>query len=195
MANYFIIHGLAGKPFENWFPWLEKELSLRNLRCIVPQFPTPYQQSYTNWEKLLNYYRELGFVDENTVFIAHSLGSIFITKYVIRNSIKIRGLISVSGFNNFLSGIEEFDNINKSFFLDNRELSKFKDYADFIHYFISENDPYLPTEKLKEFVDMIGGELHIIPDGGHFNTNSGYVKFDEVYDIITTIEDTGTNWD
>jgi len=193
LANYFIIHGLMGKPFENWFPWLEKKLSEKNLRCVVPQFPTPYQQSYTNWEKLLNYYKELGFVDKDTVFIAHSIGSTFVAKYVIRNNIKIKGLISVSGFNNFLSGMEEFDNMNKSFFLDNRELSKFKEYVDFIHCFISENDPHLPIDKLKEFADKIGGELHIISNGGHFNTAAGYVKFDDVYDIIRTIEGNNTN--
>lgn len=27
MKNYFIIHGSFGNSQENWFPWLEKELS------------------------------------------------------------------------------------------------------------------------------------------------------------------------
>lgn len=189
MANYFIIHGLAGKPFENWFPWLEEKLSKNNLRCIVPQFPTPIQQSYINWEKLLNYYKELGFVDKDTVFIAHSLGPIFIVKYVIKNRIKIKGLISVEGFNNFISGMEEFDKINKSFFLNDLELSKFKEFVDFVHCYISENDPNLPIENVKKFTELIRGELHVIPDGEHFNTAAGYDKFDEVYDIIKTIED------
>ena len=193
MTNYFIIHGLTGKPFENWFPWLEKKLSEKNLRCIVPQFPTPVQQSYTNWEKLLNYYKDLGFVDKDTVFVTHSLGPIFIVKYVVTNKIKIKGLISVSGFNNFISGMEEFDSINKSFFLDNKEVSKFNEFADFVHCFMSENDPNLPIEKLKEFTEIIAGELHVIPDGGHFNTPAGYDKFDEVYDIIKTIEGIDTN--
>lgn len=25
--NIFLVHGSFGKPFENWFPWLEEELS------------------------------------------------------------------------------------------------------------------------------------------------------------------------
>jgi len=193
IANYFIIHGFVGKPFENWFPWLEKKLSENNLQCIVPQFPTPLQQSYVNWEKLLNYYKQIGFVDKNTVFVAHSLGPIFVAKYVIRNNMKIKGLISISGFNNLISGMEEFDNMNKSFFLDNSELSKFKEHAEFIHCFISKNDPHLPINKLMEFVDTISGELHVIPSGGHFNTAAGYVKFDEVYNIIKTIEGINKN--
>ncbi len=188
MANYFIIHGLVGKPFENWFPWLEGKLSENKLRCIVPQFPTPVQQNYTNWENLLNYYKDLGFIDKNTVFIAHSIGSIFVAKYVLVNKISIKGLVSVSGFNNFISGMDEFDNMNKSFYLDNSELSKLKKHTDFIHCFISENDPHLPIEKLKEFPEIIGGDLHVIPNGGHFNLAAGYDKFNEIYNIIETVE-------
>ncbi len=188
MSNYFIIHGLSGKPFENWFPWLEKKLSDRKLQCIVPQFPTPIQQSYTNWEKLLNYYKDLGFVNEETIFIAHSLGPIFVAKYLIRNKIKIKGLISISGFNNFISGMEEFDNINKSFFLENIKLSTLKDYVELIYCFISDNDPYIPFSKLKEFAEIIGGELYVIHKGGHFNTAAGYNKFEKLYNIIDAIE-------
>jgi len=193
MSNYFIIHGLAGKPFENWFPWLENKLSENDLRCIVPQFPTPHDQSYQNWEKLLNYYKEFKLIDADTIFIAHSVGCPFIAKYVIRNDIKIKGLISISGFNKFFSGMEEFDILNESFYLDNQELSKFKDHADIIHCFISKNDPHIPFIYLNEFANVIGGNLHIIPDGGHFNATAGYVKFDEIYDIIKTIEGNNIN--
>ena len=188
MTNYFIIHGLAGKPFENWFPWLERKISEMNRQCIVPQFPTPLKQSYTNWERLLDYYKSLGFIDENTVFIAHSLGPVFIVKYVTKNKIKIKGLISVSGFNNFISGMEEFDRINKSFFLEDSKLSEFKNYVELIYCFMSDNDPHIPFNKLKEFANIIGGELYIIHNGGHFNTAAGYERFEEIYTIIKSIE-------
>lgn len=29
MKNYFIIHGSFGSSQENWFPWLEEEISKR----------------------------------------------------------------------------------------------------------------------------------------------------------------------
>lgn len=188
MNNYFIIHGSFGKPFENWFPWLEKKLSEYKLPCFIPHFPTPEHQNFTNWEKLLNYYFVLGLINDETIFIAHSSAPIFIAKCIIKNKIKIKGFISVAGFNNFFSGMKDFDDVNKSFFLDNSELSKFKHYCSFSHCFISENDPYLPIEKLKEFSNAIGANLHIIPQGGHFNTNSGYIEFNELLEIIKEIE-------
>ncbi len=188
MKNYFIIHGAFGKPFENWFPWLEKKLSENKISCTVPHFPTPNYQNFINWKNLLNYYHKLGLVNKETILVAHSLGSIFVAKYIIKNKIKIRGLISVSGFNNFFSGDKDFDDINKSFFMENSELSKFKDYSGFSHCFISDNDPFIPLDKLKEFANIIESELHIIPNGGHFNTATGYDKFLEVYQIIQDFE-------
>ncbi|MFH1231979.1 MAG: alpha/beta hydrolase [Planctomycetota bacterium] len=188
MNNYFIIHGSFGKPYENWFPWLEKELSNCKLQCFVPHFPTPQKQNFNNWEKLLNYYLGLRLINEDTVFITHSSASIFVVKYIIKNKVKIKGLISAAGFNNFFSGMKDFDEINKQFFIENSELLKFKDYSTFSHCFISDNDPYLPIEKLKEFSNAIKAHLHVIPNGGHFNMTAGYVKFVEILEIIKDIE-------
>lgn len=189
MANYFIIHGLYGKPFENWFPWLEQKLSEKKLRCIVPQFPTPVGQSYSNWERLLAYYDNIGFVDKNTVFITHSLGSVFIAKYLLTNKIKVRGIISAAGFTNFTSGMSEIDNLNKTFFIGESDLGNLPNYTDFIHCFISENDPNLPNKKTTEFAKAVNGTIHLIPKGGHFNSAAGYNKFDEIFEIIKQIEE------
>ena len=188
MTNYFIIHGLNGKPFESWFPWLENKISRNNLQCIAPQFPTPMQQNYSNWEKLLNFYREIGYVHEDTFFITHSLGSIFIIKYILLNKINIKGLITVAGFNNFISGMDEFDNINKSFFLENSEIQKINKYVKKIYSFYSKNDPNLPFENQDKFAKLLGSEIYIIPDGGHFNSAAGYNKFEDLYEIIKSSE-------
>ena len=177
-----------GKPYENWFEWLENKLSTSDFQCFVPHFPTPSQQSYENWEKLLNFYCDLGFINRDTIFIAHSLGPVFIAKYVIENDLTIKGLITVSGFNNFISGMEEFDNMNKSFFIDNFQLSKLKDHMNYIHSFISDDDPNLPSEKTLEFAQTIGGEIHLIPNGGHFNETAGYTEFIELWEIIRGFE-------
>ena len=52
--NVFLVHGSFGKPFENWFPWLEEELANRNISCVIPSFPTPEHQNYSDWEQLRN---------------------------------------------------------------------------------------------------------------------------------------------
>ena len=68
MNNYFIIHGSVGKPFENWFPWLEETLTSQGKQVIVPQFPSPEGQSYENWSAILEVYLKLGMIKENSYY-------------------------------------------------------------------------------------------------------------------------------
>ncbi len=42
-------------------------------------------------------------MDENTIIIGHSTGSICALKYILENKISTKKLVLVSGFNNYLS--------------------------------------------------------------------------------------------
>ena len=88
MKNVFLIHGSIGKPFENWFPWSEEELSTNSIPCTIPSFPTPEHQDYNDWERLMDYYVELGTVNKDTVLVGHSSGSVFLVHYLLKKKIK-----------------------------------------------------------------------------------------------------------
>lgn len=90
MNNYFIIHGSYGNPYKNWIPWLKREFSKIKLNCIIPNFPSPYKQDYESWSKILKAYLDIGYITEDTIFITHSLGGIFIAKFLIQNKLKIK---------------------------------------------------------------------------------------------------------
>ena len=97
--NYFLIHGSYGNPYKNWFPWLKKELEQKEKQVVVPQMPIGVgNQNFENWSNVLN---ELT-INENTIIIAHSIAPIFVCKYLITNKIKVKKLIFVCGFNNYL---------------------------------------------------------------------------------------------
>jgi len=183
-TNYYVVHGSFGNPFGNWFPWLKSKLAERDLECIVPYFLSPKHQTYENWEGLLNYYKHLGEIGEKTIFVAHSLGCVFVAKYILENKIKVKGFISVSGFNNFLSGDEDFDNINSPFFVENSKLEKLSNYCPIRHSFISDNDPYLPQDVLKRFANTINAESYVVHNGGHINAESGYVEFPALLNVL-----------
>ncbi len=118
--NYFIIHGSYGNPYKNWIPWLKTQLSKRKLNCIVPSFPTPYKQDYESWSKILKAYFEVGYITENTTFITHSLGGIFIIKFLLENKIKVKKIITIAGFNN----LEFEDDMNLYNSTNLKEISK-----------------------------------------------------------------------
>lgn len=182
MNNYFIIHGSYGNPYKNWIPWLKGEMSKRKINCIVPDFPSPIKQDYNSWQTILKAYLDIGYITEETSFIAHSLGGIFITKFLIENKIKIKKLITVAGFNNIK--FSDNNDLYDSFYLSDEELKNVKDYCKKIICIYSNNDPYVLLSKAEEFANEINAEKCLIKEAGHFNKKYGYDKFTEILRYI-----------
>lgn len=177
--NYIIVHGSFGNPFVNWFPYLRKEIESRGLEVYTPDFPTGVGfQNYENWSKLLRVYVDVGIINENTTIFAHSIAPIFICKFLIENKIKVKRLVFVCGFNNYLGIDEDYDAVNESMYFDN--LSDIKNYCNDIVCFYSDNDPYVKYIAEKEFADTITDNQVVINGGGHLNSESGYVEFGEL---------------
>ena len=177
--NYIIVHGSFSSPFSNWIPWLRKELEKDNLEVYTPDFPTGVGfQNYNNWEKLLNTYVDSGIINENTVIYAHSIAPVFICKFLVNNKIRVKRLIFICGFNNYLGIDEEYDSVNKSMYFDN--LEDIKKYCNEIICYYSDNDPYVAYEAEKKFADKIATKQYCIHNGGHLNSESNYDEFKEL---------------
>ncbi len=180
--NYFIIHGSYGNPYKNWIPWLKKQLSKRKINCIVPSFPTPYKQDYESWSKILKSYFEIGYINEDTTLITHSLGGIFIIKFLIEDDIKVRKIITIAGFNNIT--FKDDINLYNSFYIEDNQLSKIKDYCKEIISIYSDNDPYVPVEVAEIFANQVNSSKVLIKNAGHFNEKSGYKEFRELLEYL-----------
>lgn len=182
MNNYFLIHGSYGNPYKNWFPWLKNELAKRKCECIVPTFPTRDKQRYEVWNKILKSYLEVGCINENTIFITHSLGSIFIVKFLIENKVKVNKLITVAGFNNIT--FKDDINLYKTFYVNNDDIEKIHNYCNEIFSIYSDNDPYVNMLDAEYFANSINSNKILINNGGHFNKNDGYTEFKDILDYI-----------
>jgi predicted alpha/beta hydrolase family esterase len=181
--NYFIIHGSFSSPYSNWIAWLHDFISSDGKQVYVPDFPIGVgYQNYENWSKLLKYYLDLGLINENTTIIAHSIAPVFASKFLTENKVKVKKLIFVCGFNNYLGIDEEYDAVNKSMYFDN--LEDIKQYASEIICFYSDNDPYVKYEKEKDFADKIATEQVLLPNAGHINSESGYDTFEDIVSYL-----------
>lgn len=177
--NYIILHGSFGSKDGNWFPWLKEQLQNKNKKVDVPQMPIGVgNQNFESWSKVLDSLK----IDENTTIIAHSIAPIFVCKYLIKNKISVKKLIFVCGFNNYFGIDKDFDAVNEPMFMSNYK--DIKKYCNNIICFYSDNDPYVKIEAEKEFADNVSNIQFIIKDGGHINSESGYVKFEEIINVI-----------
>ena len=183
MKNYLVVHGSFGSPFGNWFSWFYKMVSQNDNQVLVPQFPVGVDyQNYNNWSSLLDNYRDLGLINEGTVFIGHSIGAIFIVRYIIERNINAAKLILTAGFNNYVGVGGDYDKVNESFFI--ADISPIRGLVKEIICIRSNNDPYVSQEALTNFAQEIATKEVVIENGGHLNSESGYESFEKILKYI-----------
>ena len=100
-----IFHGWGASSRDNWFPWLKKELESEGHDVLVPDMPNSRTPNLSEWMAKVD---EIG-IDEETVCIGHSLGTILLLRVMEKKKLKKSFLIA--SFDNDL-GIQEI----KSFF-------------------------------------------------------------------------------
>ncbi len=180
--TYFIVHALGNNSTEYWYPFLKFEIEKMGSKCFTPNMPVLEQSSYETWEKEFDKLR--AFINETSVVVGHSTGSIFLVHYLLKHNIKVSKFIGVVSFNrpNHNGQHEDWDKINQSFFVEN--LSKFKSIAKERICFYSPTDIY-NFNYLDEFATEIDAQKVIIESGGHFTAASGYGdKFIEIVQYI-----------
>lgn len=72
MQRVFVVHGWASSPEDAWFPWLKNQLEQHACAVQVLALPNPKRPDPDAW--LAHIEAAVGVVDENTYFVAHSLG-------------------------------------------------------------------------------------------------------------------------
>lgn len=181
MNTCFIVHGSFGNANEHYLPWLKKELEGLGYNVIMPSYPIGGGiQCYKSWKETLDKYKNL--INKDTIFVGRSIAPIFIVKYILESKLHIKALYSISGFNNAFIDHGEYDAVNKSFYVD--DISAFPEFCDKRICIISENDPFVKLNFLTTFANDIKAEVVNIKDGGHFNTDSGYTKFEKLLELI-----------
>lgn len=180
MKIAFIIHGAHGSPNENWIPWLKDKLGNKGWNVVVLVFPTPEAQNLASWLEVIEPY--LNKIDNKSILIGHSIGATFILHILERLSTPVKASYLVSGFLGPL-GNPEFDQINQTF-MKNFDWKTIKSNSEKFYVYHSDNDPYVPTEKAEELSKSLGTNVTMVENAGHFNTDSGYTKFERLLNDI-----------
>ena len=183
-SEVFVFHGTGGCPEENWFPWIKQELTKSGVSVKVPQFPTPEGQSLETWLKVMKPY--MPEINKNTLLIAHSLGGLFLLRFLERLQTHVKAAIFVAppiglgdvkyieGDLKFAGGFDfDWDNI--------------KSKADNFVVFHSQNDPIVPYVNGVEVAKHLGVDLITIPNSGHFNEAAGYTQFPQLLEGVNKV--------
>jgi valyl-tRNA synthetase/predicted alpha/beta hydrolase family esterase len=105
-----------------WKTSIKNYCNSNQIQILSPQFPNSFNADYTKWKMVFE--KTIPYINSNTVLVGHSLGSMFLTKYLSENDLDFGKLFLVSGglwnskdlvkddFNNKWV-VENFDNLNK----------------------------------------------------------------------------------
>ncbi|MBI2047262.1 leucine--tRNA ligase [Candidatus Pacearchaeota archaeon] len=94
-SNFIVLHGYGGSSEVNFFPWLKRELEKKGYKVSVPKLPNT---DNPNVNEQVKYVLDNCKLDENTVLLGHSLGSVVALKVLESLNKPIKKLILAAGF-------------------------------------------------------------------------------------------------
>lgn len=182
MAKVYLIHGWDGHPHNNWFPWLISELKAKYIEVEAPYLPNPAKPKVKEWLSYLKDY--VGKVDEETFFVAHSLGCNAVLRLleVLNPKTKIGGCVFVAGFAGDI-GIPEISEFTATPF----DLKKAKNHAKKIINIFSDNDEYVPLAESLKFARDLGAKKIMIKSAGHFGSSDGYKSLPVAFEALLSL--------
>lgn len=148
------------KPRPNWKQWVVKQLP--NADVLLLTFPNGYNAVYDEWK--IYFEKILPFLDGNVPLVGHSLGAMFLAKYLHKNvlSSRVEQIILIAGRYR-----TDDENHGGGFIVKNA--SGVERSSNEVHLFHSEDDPVVEYESLSKFAhDIPGATVHSFTDRGHF---------------------------
>ncbi|TAH32104.1 hypothetical protein EYC58_05535 [Candidatus Saccharibacteria bacterium] len=194
MSNAILIHGLASKgeyydpkyptgSNSHWFPWLSKQLIIRDIHTVALEMPNGYLPEYEVWKKELERFD----IDQDTTLVGHSLGGGFLIRWLSEENVKVGKVVLVAPWLGAMVGDdryspEEFDMSFFDFEIDRDVASKTKGIT-----VISSNDDGPGVQKTVTFIhEKFNGFKYVeLENKGHFTLKSlGSVEFLELLEEI-----------
>lgn len=169
MKQVILIHGSPDEkefydpcvvsPSNNqWFPWIQRQLALKDILSQALEFPKPYDPVYEEWVKVLENFK----IDKDTILIGHSCGGGFLLRYLSEHpDLKPQKVILVAPW---LDPLHELSTNFFDFEIDSSLSSRTE-----LHVFISTND----HESILKSFEIIKAKIpnviiHEFKDKGHF---------------------------
>lgn len=162
---------------KHWFPWVQRQLIIKDMLTQTPEWPKPYDPDYRSWLELFNQFK----VDKDTILIGHSCGGGFLVRWLSENKRQVGKVVLVAPWidpaNELGDNNDFFDfKIDSSLAERTAGVTIFLDRADF-KVIVQSTDTIHKT--------ITGSKLIELPDHGHFTQGDmGTEKFPELVEAV-----------
>lgn len=167
---------------ESFLPKYDWKSSLQKLlgdgyEVLSPRMPNSQNAKYAEWK--IWFERIIPFLHDGVILIGHSLGGLFLAKYLSENIYpkKISAIFLVAAPHNSTEDCGDFQPVDHP--------EKVWKQCQNIHIFQSEDDPIIPMSEAEEYgIAWPDAKMHVFPDRGHFNQET----FQELVEEINGLE-------
>lgn len=181
MKTAIIIHGMPdreeyyGLEFpsasnSHWFPWLQKQLLVRDVLAQTPEMPEPYHPVYEKWQAVFEQFP----VNEDTILIGHSRGAGFVLRWISEHDVQVGQVFLIAPSITPNPSEDGFDGFN----IDPHFLSK---TSKTVVFYSTDDEPEIleSVAKIREVIPTI--EVREFTDKGHFTLGDmGTREFSEL---------------
>lgn len=149
---------------KGWKDNISKQLG-KNFEVISPRMPNPMNAKYNEWKIMFDKLQP--FFKNNLLLIGHSLGGIFLAKYLSENkfSKKIKAT--------FLIAAPYGDKNSKDYlgdFILPKNLGKLQNQGGKVFIYHSQDDPVVPFSDFKKYQKSFKNSIsRVFTNRGHFN--------------------------
>jgi len=150
---------------KGWKDNLDKDLG-KNFEVIKLKMPNATSAKYIEWKIIFK--KLIPLLKNNVILLGHSLGAIFLAKYLSENKFpkKIKATILVSA---------PFDDGTVNNFKLPNNLDKFKKQGGKIFLYHSKDDKVVPSEDLKKYKNKLTtAKIVAFKNRGHFEQSRFY---------------------
>ncbi len=164
---------------DDWKPWLRGALG-DEYEVILPKMPNAFNAQYEEWK--IWFEKLFPFLNDGIVLIGHSLGGIFLAKYLSENTFpkKIGAVFFIAAV--YDKDCDGYSPV--SFALPEDFAEKANMQTDNIFLYHSKNDPVVPFSALEQYMSALpNAHARIFEDKKHFNQS----EFPELAEDILNI--------
>ena len=187
MKNALLVHGWDSKESyynperptnsnANWFPWLTKQLMVRDIHTVSIEMPRSFDPNYDAWKKELERYD----VTSSTLLVGHSCGAGFLVRWLSENDKRVGRVVLVAPWLGD-DPDREFDSTFFDFELD-KEFASRTAGTIVIH---SNDDTAQVTKGFEKLKNLPNIKLKVFEDKGHFCLDD--LKTDEFPELLEEI--------
>lgn len=176
MKQALILQGWYQKPEDNWYPWLKKELENKGYKVFLPDLPTIHTD-LIDMEKQLEFLDKLITLDEESLVVGHSIGSVLALR--LAEKYKFGKMILVAGWD-----FNDLTYEHRLFWPKPIDHTKITSSVKEIYCISSDNDPYFTAFTVEDMSKRLKGKFILIKGAGHFLGEKGVTEIPELLNLI-----------